>query len=87
MDLKLTFAKGVLITTAAVVQAGIPGPGYDIEMSRMIPMRDAVELEAWITKPSPISGLGQPDIRRARFRNGFFKEQPLKAGQVVEISV
>src|SRR5574340_54719 len=28
------------------------GPGYDIEMSRMIPMRDGVELEAWIFKPS-----------------------------------
>lgn len=28
------------------------GPGYDIEMSRMIPMRGGVELEAWIFKPS-----------------------------------
>ena len=28
------------------------GPGYDIEMSRMIPMRDGVKLEAWIFKPS-----------------------------------
>lgn len=28
------------------------GPGYDVEMSRMIPMRDGVELEAWIFKPS-----------------------------------
>jgi uncharacterized protein len=27
------------------------GPGYDIELSRMIPMRDGVELEAWVTKP------------------------------------
>ena len=31
------------------------GPGYDIEMSRMIPMRDGVELEAWITKPSDLA--------------------------------
>ena len=30
------------------------GPGYDIEMSRMIPVRDGTELEAWITKPSAI---------------------------------
>ncbi len=30
-------------------------PGYDIEMSRMIPMRDGVELEAWITKPAQLS--------------------------------
>ena len=28
------------------------GPGYDIEMSRMIPLRDGVKLEAWIFKPS-----------------------------------
>jgi predicted acyl esterase len=32
------------------------GPGYDIEMSRMIPMRDGVELEAWIFKPSNLKG-------------------------------
>ena len=32
------------------------GPGYDIEMSRMIPMRDGVALEAWITKPSHLAG-------------------------------
>jgi len=32
------------------------GPGYDIEMSRMIPMRDGVNLEAWISKPSNLKG-------------------------------
>ena len=32
------------------------GPGYDIEMGRMIPMRDGVSLEAWITKPSRLAG-------------------------------
>ena len=32
------------------------GPGYDIEMSRMIPVRDGTELEAWITKPSNLQG-------------------------------
>lgn len=32
------------------------GPGYGIEMSRMIPMRDGVSLEAWITKPSHLAG-------------------------------
>jgi len=30
------------------------GPGYSIEMSRMIPMRDGVELEAWISKPDKL---------------------------------
>jgi hypothetical protein len=33
------------------VQAQV-GPGYDIEMSRMIPLRDGVKLEAWIFRPS-----------------------------------
>jgi putative CocE/NonD family hydrolase len=32
------------------------GPGYDIEMSRMIPMRDGVKLEAWIFKPAHLEG-------------------------------
>ncbi|HEY8010740.1 MAG TPA: CocE/NonD family hydrolase [Rudaea sp.] len=32
------------------------GPGYDIEMSRMIPTRDGIALEAWITKPSHLAG-------------------------------
>lgn len=32
------------------------GPSYDIEMGRMIPMRDGVLLEAWITKPSHHAG-------------------------------
>ncbi|MGH8124030.1 MAG: CocE/NonD family hydrolase, partial [Rudaea sp.] len=36
--------------------ASTVGPGYDIEMSRMIPMRDGVAFEAWITKPSRIDG-------------------------------
>ena len=42
------FAPGA---TAAPAQAQV-GPGYDIEMSRMIPLRDGVRLEAWIFKPS-----------------------------------
>ena len=29
--------------------------------------------------------LGQPDVRRARFRNGFFKAELLKPGEQVEI--
>ncbi|HVU17671.1 MAG TPA: CocE/NonD family hydrolase [Candidatus Didemnitutus sp.] len=37
--------------------AAIPdvGPGYDIAMSRMVRMRDGVELETWITKPSHLA--------------------------------
>jgi hypothetical protein len=47
-----------VVIAAAVLLAAAPagaeevGPGYDIEMSRMIPMRDGVQLEAWIFKPS-----------------------------------
>ena len=53
---------GLLIgAAAAVLLAGSPasahvGPGYDVEMSRMIPMRDGVQLEAWIFKPSNLKG-------------------------------
>lgn len=52
------------------------GPGYDIEMSRMIPMRDGVELEAWIFKPSHLTTkapavleLTQYDIDGGRHRD------------------
>jgi putative CocE/NonD family hydrolase len=37
------------------VRAAEVGPGYDIQMSRLIPMRDGVELEAWITRPSHLT--------------------------------
>lgn len=49
--LKVLVAVAVLLAAAAT-EAEEVGPGYDIEMSRMIPMRDGVELEAWIFKPS-----------------------------------
>ena len=42
----------LLLGAAASAGADEPGPGYDIDMSRMIPMRDGVELESWITRPS-----------------------------------
>jgi uncharacterized protein len=41
-------AAAVAATYVCVAQSG---PGYDIELSRMIPVRDGVELEAWITRP------------------------------------
>jgi uncharacterized protein len=47
--LKLLIAAAVLLAVAAGEEVG---PGYDIEMGRMIPMRDGVQLEAWIFKPS-----------------------------------
>lgn len=56
----LSFA--LLINSQSVVAApDLPGPSYDIEMSRMIPMRDGVSLEAWIFKPSQLEG-GAPAV-------------------------
>ena len=49
--LNVLIAVSVLLA-AAPAGAEEVGPGYDIEMSRMIPMRDGVQLEAWIFKPS-----------------------------------
>lgn len=37
---------------SAPAAAAAVGPGYDIEMSRMVPTRDGTELETWISKPS-----------------------------------
>ncbi|HEX4080573.1 MAG TPA: CocE/NonD family hydrolase, partial [Rhizomicrobium sp.] len=55
--LVLAFVLALLAQGAAAVpeQNGAVGPGYDIEMSRMIPMRDGVKLEAWIFKPSKLN--------------------------------
>ena len=49
--LKVLIGAAVLLGTS-LSGAEEVGPGYDIEMSRMIPMRDGVQLEAWIFKPS-----------------------------------
>ena len=49
MLMPLAIASGTLATAADV------GPGYDINMSRMVRVRDGVELEAWITKPSNLT--------------------------------
>ena len=49
--LNIFIAVTVLLAAAAAGGQGV-GPGYDIEMSRMIPMRDGVQIESWIFKPS-----------------------------------
>jgi uncharacterized protein len=51
--LKVLTAVTVMLATAAGAEE--VGPGYDIEMSRMIPMRDGIQLEAWIFKPSHLN--------------------------------
>lgn len=40
--------------SGTLARAADVGPGYDINMSQMIRVRDGVELEAWITKPSKL---------------------------------
>src|SRR5512146_1757802 len=51
-SLLLCLLTGSLMAASSPQSGEQVGPGYDIEMSRMIPMRDGVELEAWIFKPS-----------------------------------
>ena len=48
-------AMPAVMLAAALAGAAEVGPGYDIDMSRMIPVRDGITLEAWITKPSNLS--------------------------------
>ena len=48
----LVAALPMAVVPATLAGAAQVGPGYDIQMSRMIAMRDGVELEAWISKPS-----------------------------------
>ena len=52
--LVVAFVAAGFTLAAAQPSASRLGPGYDIEMSRMIPMRDGVTLEAWIFKPSQL---------------------------------
>jgi uncharacterized protein len=53
--MKQLFLVLPLLLLAAATPSAAVGPGYDIDMSRMIPVRDGVELEAWITKPSNLN--------------------------------
>jgi putative CocE/NonD family hydrolase len=48
----LLVATLIAVAPTSLADATEVGPGYDIEMSRMIPMRDGAQLEAWIFKPS-----------------------------------
>ena len=52
LSLCLVVVTLLAIVVGTLARAADVGPGYDIDMSHMIRMRDGVELEAWITKPS-----------------------------------
>ncbi len=65
---KVLIVKLLIVAAAAVVtaiasppSAAQVGPSFNIEMSRMIPMRDGVELEAWIFKPANLKS-GAPTV-------------------------
>jgi predicted acyl esterase len=56
---KAVIVKALIVVATAVIaamtlplRAAQVGPAYSIEMSRMISMRDGVQLEAWIFKPA-----------------------------------
>lgn len=55
LALALALAPFAPIAFAAPPDPAQVGPGYDVEMSRLIPMRDGVKLEAWIFKPSHLA--------------------------------
>lgn len=55
-SLLAVMALTLTATAAPRASADQVGPGYDIAMGRMVPMRDGVSLEAWITKPSHATG-------------------------------
>ncbi|HEX3913410.1 MAG TPA: CocE/NonD family hydrolase [Steroidobacteraceae bacterium] len=46
----------LVILAGSLATAREVGPGYDIDMSQMIPVRDGIALEGWITKPSKLQG-------------------------------
>ncbi|MGH8295695.1 MAG: CocE/NonD family hydrolase, partial [Steroidobacteraceae bacterium] len=56
LALALAVAPLALGAAAPTPAAAYVGPDYDIQMSRMIPMRDGVKLEAWIFKPTSLEG-------------------------------
>jgi predicted acyl esterase len=65
-----------LLAAMPLPRAAQVGPGYSIEMSRMNPMRDGGEFEAWISKPDKLMGkaptvlkLTQYDIDGGRRRD------------------
>ena len=54
----LAMLVGLTLAAACAAQSppgGSVGPGYDVQMSRMIPLRDGVELEAWIFLPESLT--------------------------------
>ena len=65
-------------TAPTTAPAGV-GPGYDIEMSRMIPMRDGVRLEAWLFKPAHLQGRAPAVLELTQYDIDGGRDQDFKA--------
>ena len=53
--MRIIAAALLALALSCGARAADVGPGYDILMSRMVPVRDGVELETWITRPSHLT--------------------------------
>lgn len=95
----LAFALALAPIAFAPVALGAPsagpsqvGPGYDIEMSRMIAMRDGVKLEAWIFKPSHLKSKAPAVLELTQYdidgsRNQDFKSFVQRGYVFVQVEV
>lgn len=88
----LWFALLIGAPCAAAPTESEVGPGYDIEMSRMIPMRDGVKLEAWIFKPSHLAAKAPAVLELTQYdidggRNQDFKTFVQRGYVFVQVEV
>lgn len=77
--LALSLAACALAASAPPLARAQVGPGYDIQMSRMIPMRDGVQLESWIFKPSRLTGKAPAVLELTQYDIDGGRDQDFKA--------
>lgn len=66
----ITVTTLLLIVTVSSASAEAPqkiGPGYDVEMSRMIHPRDGIQLEAWLFKPAGLQSKAPTVLRLTQY--------------------
>ncbi|HEX4159847.1 MAG TPA: CocE/NonD family hydrolase [Rhizomicrobium sp.] len=90
--LVLAFVLSAQAAAPAPGGSGGVGPGYDIEMSRMLPMRDGVKLEAWIFKPSQLKAKAPAVLELTQYdidggRNQDFKTFVQRGYVFVQVEV
>jgi putative CocE/NonD family hydrolase len=79
LALALALAPVASATNAPPTPRPEVGPGYDIEMSRMIPMRDGVRLEAWLFKPAHLAGKAPAILELTQYAIDGGSHQDFKA--------